>query len=109
VKNKVEYVKWDRLKCYLKSINAKLIDRNGTLYIREADFYMLSMTVRNEKARNFQYQLAHSILPNLRKTGDEQPKLTANLENSKDFLDFIKEELSPDVYKKLLSEYKKQS
>lgn len=67
LKNGIEYIRWDRLKEYLKDFNFPTSGEND--FIPENIFYKLCMKANNDVARKFQDLVAEEILPSIRKHG----------------------------------------
>lgn len=67
VKNKKEYIRWERVVQYLKEIGFPTCGENG--YIPENVFYKLCMKADNEVARKFQDKVCDEILPSIRRYG----------------------------------------
>ena len=67
IKNKKEYIRWERVAQYLKEIAFPTSGEND--YIPENIFYKLCMKANNEVARKFQDRVCDEILPMIRKTG----------------------------------------
>lgn len=67
VKNEVEYIRWNRVKKYLKDFDFATSGEND--FIPENIFYLLAMKGKNEIAKQFQLKVANEILPQIRKTG----------------------------------------
>ena len=74
-KNGVEYVRWDRVRDYLRQINFSPVvgktydDAFKESFIPEPYFYMLAMKADSPEARAFQHKVAFEILPAIRKHG----------------------------------------
>ena len=70
IKNKVEYIRTDRVKLYLKEFNFPTSgEKFNEIFIPENIFYMLAMKANNKTAKEFQYKIATEILPMIRRTG----------------------------------------
>lgn len=67
IKNKKEYIRWERVAQYLKEIAFPTCGEND--YIPENVFYKLCMKADNEVARKFQDNVCDEILPSIRKYG----------------------------------------
>lgn len=67
IKNKKEYIRWERVAQYLKEIAFPTCGEND--YIPENIFYKLCMKADNEVARKFQDRVCDEILPSIRKYG----------------------------------------
>lgn len=67
IKNKKEYIRWERVAQYLKEIAFPTCGEND--YIPENVFYKLCMKADNEVARKFQDRVCDEILPSIRKYG----------------------------------------
>ena len=67
IKNKKEYIRWERVAQYLKEIAFPTSGEND--YIPENIFYKLCMKADNEVARKFQDRVCDEILPSIRKYG----------------------------------------
>ena len=67
IKNRIEYIRWNRVEKYLKDFGFATSGEND--FIPENIFYLLAMKGKNEIARNFQLKVANKILPAIRKTG----------------------------------------
>ena len=67
IKNKKEYIRWERVAQYLKEIAFPTCGEND--YIPENLFYKLCMKADNEVARKFQDRVCDEILPSIRKYG----------------------------------------
>ena len=67
LKNGIEYIRWDRLKEYLKDFNFPTSGESD--FIPENIFYKLCMKANNDVARKFQDLVADEILPSIRKHG----------------------------------------
>ena len=67
IKNKKEYIRWERVAQYLKEIAFPTCGEND--YIPENLFYKLCMKADNEVARKFQDNVCDEILPSIRKYG----------------------------------------
>ena len=67
IKNKKEYIRWERVAQYLKEIAFPTCGEND--YIPENIFYKLCMKANNEVARKFQDRVCDEILPSIRKYG----------------------------------------
>jgi len=67
IKNRIEYIRWNRVEKYLKDFGFATSGEND--FIPENLFYLLAMKGKNEIARNFQLKVANKILPAIRKTG----------------------------------------
>lgn len=67
IKNKKEYIRWERVAQYLKEIAFPTSGEND--YIPENVFYKLCMKADNEVARKFQDNVCDEILPSIRKYG----------------------------------------
>lgn len=67
IKNKKEYIRWERVVQYLKEIAFPTCGEND--YIPENVFYKLCMKADNEVARKFQDNVCDEILPSIRKYG----------------------------------------
>lgn len=67
LKNGIEYIRWDRLKEYLKDFNFPTCGESD--FIPENIFYKLCMKANNDVARKFQDLVADEILPSIRKHG----------------------------------------
>ena len=67
IKNKKEYIRWERVNQYLKEIGFPTCGENG--YIPENIFYKLCMKADNEVAKKFQDNVCDEILPSIRKYG----------------------------------------
>lgn len=67
IKNKKEYIRWERVAQYLKEIAFPTSGEND--YIPENVFYKLCMKADNEVARKFQDRVCDEILPSIRKYG----------------------------------------
>ena len=68
-KNDKIYLRTDRIKKYLEELNFTTSGENLPDYIPEQITYLLAMKSKNEIGRNFQYNLAFKILPEIRKNG----------------------------------------
>ena len=68
-KNDKIYLRTDRIKKYLEELNFPTSGENLPEYIPEQITYLLAMKSKNEIGRNFQYNLAFKILPEIRKNG----------------------------------------
>lgn len=70
-KNGIEYIRWERIKGYLKEFNFPTNGEDGNTieYIPENIFYKLCFKAENEIARRFQDTVTDEILPSIRKTG----------------------------------------
>ena len=73
-KGGVEYVRWDRVREYLRQINfspevGKARQINADTYIPEYIFYRLGMKVDNPIGNAFQDKIARVILPSIRRHG----------------------------------------
>ncbi len=67
IKNKKEYIRWERVIQYLKEMAFPTCGEND--YIPENIFYKLCMKADNEVARLFQDLVCDEILPSIRKYG----------------------------------------
>lgn len=67
IKNKKEYIRWERVAQYLKEIAFPTCGEND--YIPENVFYKLCMKADNEVAKKFQDRVCDEILPSIRKYG----------------------------------------
>ena len=67
IKNKKEYIRWERVAQYLKEIAFPTSGEND--YIPVNIFYKLCMKADNEVARKFQDRVCDEILPSIRKYG----------------------------------------
>lgn len=68
IKNKKEYVKWERVTSYLEEFGVSpQVGKDS--FIPESVFYLLAMKANNETAKAFQIWVAKDVLPSLRKTG----------------------------------------
>lgn len=67
IKNKKEYIRWERVNQYLKEIGFPTCGEND--YIPENIFYKLCMKADNEVAKKFQDNVCDEILPSIRKYG----------------------------------------
>ena len=70
-KNGVEYVKWERVREYLRQFNfsPKVEKTDSNAFIPENIFYRLAMKANNATAEKFQALVADEILPTIRRTG----------------------------------------
>lgn len=69
-KDRVEYVRWERVKVYLDEINFPTSgEKISDLYIPENIVYRLAMKANNQLANSFQEKLANEIIPAIRKSG----------------------------------------
>lgn len=67
-KNGVEYVKWERVRNYLKELGFSPEVGKGD-FIPENIFYRLAMKAKNEAAERFQAKVADELIPSIRKHG----------------------------------------
>lgn len=74
-KNGKFYVKWERINGYLEEFGFSPQVGKGD-YIPESLFYRLGMKASNAKADRFQNWLAMEVIPQIRKTGGYQRKLS---------------------------------
>ena len=74
LKNGIEYIRWDRLKEYLKDFNFPTCGESD--FIPENIFYKLCMKANNDVARKFQDLVADEILPSIRKHGAYMTNVT---------------------------------
>lgn len=70
-KNKIEYIRWETIKGYLREFSFPTSWENEKIpeYIPENIFYKLCFKAKNETARKFQDLVTDEILPEIRKTG----------------------------------------
>jgi len=70
-KNSIEYIRWERIKGYLREFNFPTNGEIGKIveYVPENIFYKLCFKAENEIARKFQNIVTDEILPAIRKTG----------------------------------------
>lgn len=74
-KNRKIYVKWERINGYLEEFGfSPLVGKDD--YIPESLFYRLGMKASNARADKFQNWLAMKVIPEIRKTGGYQKKLS---------------------------------
>lgn len=71
IKNKIEYVRWERVMSYLKEFGFSTSGEKEKLpeYIPENIFFKLCFKAENEIARKFQDIVTDEILPSIRKHG----------------------------------------
>lgn len=70
IKNKIEYVRWETVKGYLKEFSFPTSWENPSQkFIPENIFYKLCFKAKNEVARKFQDIVTDKVLPAIRKTG----------------------------------------
>lgn len=71
IKNGIEYIRWERIKGYLKEFGFSTCGENGEIveYIPENIFYKLCFKAENEIARRFQDLVTDEVLPSIRKNG----------------------------------------
>jgi len=71
MKNKIEYIRWERVIGYLKEFGFPTCGENGKVpeYIPENIFYKLCFKAENEIARKFQDFVTDEVLPSIRQTG----------------------------------------
>lgn len=71
VKGNVEYIRWERIKGYLKEFKFPTSGENGKMleYIPENIFYKLCFKAENEVAKKFQDIVTDEVLPSIRKHG----------------------------------------
>lgn len=71
IKGNVEYIRWERIKGYLKEFNFPTSGENGKMpeYIPENIFYKLCFKAENEIAKKFQDIVTDEVLPSIRKHG----------------------------------------
>ena len=70
IKNKIEYVRWETVKGYLKEFSFPTSWENPSQeFIPENIFYKLCFKAKNEIARKFQDIVTDKVLPAIRKTG----------------------------------------
>ncbi len=78
-------------------------------FIREDIFYLLCMKANNEVAKNFQYNVATNILPQIRQTGSYNSTPQTYLEALKELVKVVEEKEKLKVeninQKKLIDEY----
>ena len=74
-KNRKIYVKWERINGYLEEFGFSPLVGKGD-YIPESLFYRLGMKASNARADKFQNWLAMKVIPEIRKTGGYQKKLS---------------------------------
>ena len=92
-----EVIRWDRIKKYLEDLNIVPTSGNGNIkdtlpkFIREDTFYLLCMKANNEVARNFQYNVATNILPQIRQTGSYNSTPQTYLEALKELVKVVEE------------------
>lgn len=68
IKNKKEYVKWERVSSYLSEFGFSP-DVGKNTFIPESVFYLLAMKASNNTAKRFQIWVAKDVLPSIRTTG----------------------------------------
>lgn len=74
-KNGKNYVKWERINGYLEEFGfSPRVGKDD--YIPESLFYRLGMKASNARAERFQNWLAIEVIPEIRKTGGYQKKLS---------------------------------
>lgn len=71
IKGKIEYIRWETIKKYLKEFSFPTSWENSSLpeYIPENIFYKLCFKAKNEIAREFQDIVTDEVLPSIRKNG----------------------------------------
>ena len=108
-------VRWRTLRKYLKDLQviATCCDGKGKEnlpeFIREDTFYLLCMKANNEVAKNFQYNVATNILPQIRQTGSYNSTPQTYLEALKELVKVVEENEKLKVenvsQKQLINEY----
>ena len=88
-------VRWARIKKYLEDLNIATSGERGKNglpdFIREDIFYLLCMKANNEIAKDFQYNVATNILPQIRKTGSYNSTPQTYLEALKELVKVVEE------------------
>lgn len=71
IKNKIEYIRWERIISYLKEFGFPTSGEKEKIpeYIPENMFYKLCFKAENEIARKFQDVVTDEVLPSIRKYG----------------------------------------
>lgn len=106
-------VRWARIRKYLEDLNIATSGERGKNglpeFIREDIFYLLCMKANNEVAKNFQYNVATNILPQIRQTGSYNSTPQTYLEALKELVKVVEEKEKLKVeninQKKLIDEY----
>lgn len=108
-------IRWNRVKKYLEDLNIATSGKRDNIkdtlpeFIRENIFYLLCMKANNEVARNFQYNVATNILPQIRQTGSYNSTPQTYLEALKELVKVVEEKEKLRIeninQKQLINEY----